>query len=282
MNQESRNQEIRNLLDLWQWCSRALHVQWKRKRKYRNGCLFGLTSAVNESQFGANVSPYQLPLVYRDLSEPLFNDLGLLAFWEDYPVPLLDMCLGCFTKDSPLTARLDRLRFAKQANHILDKLFKKMDSREKRYGIDWVIEGHHPENEFVQLKKEMAPLCAAIKKLIVGECAVVEVLGREVLAQGPWQLGSLPALSFVRKTPESLLNRANRLKLWLVAQEVLSQGLEEEQRLGALCDGLYRAITPSIKAAIESQGYTVDDVVDDVLNYDMRKSRKEITGNSAR
>jgi len=67
-----------------------------------------------------------------------------------------------------------------------------------------------------------------------------------------------------------------------VAQEVLSQGLEEEQRLGALCDGLYRAITPSIKAAIESQGYTVDDVVDDVLNYDMRKSRKEITGNSAR
>jgi hypothetical protein len=38
MDLESRNQEIRNLLDLWQWCSRTLHVQWERKRKYRNGC----------------------------------------------------------------------------------------------------------------------------------------------------------------------------------------------------------------------------------------------------
>lgn len=277
MDQESRNQEIRNLLDLWQWCSRTLHVQWKRKRKYRNGCLFGLTSAVNESELGATVSPYQLPLVYRDLPDPLFNDLGLLAFWEDYPTSLLDMCLGCFTKDSPLTERLNRLRLARQDNPILDKLFKKMESREKHYGIDWIMEGHHPENEFVQLKKEMAPLCAAIKELIVGECARVEAVGRKVLAQGPWQLGSLPALSFVRKTPESLLNRANRLKLWLVAQEILSKGLEEEERLGALCDGLYRAITPSVKAAIKSQGYSVDDVVDDVLNYDIHKSRREIT-----
>jgi len=149
MDQESRNQEIRNLLDLWQWCSRTLHVQWERKRKYRNGCLFGLTSAINESQFGANVSPYQLPLVYRDLAEPLFNDLGLLAFWEDYPTSLLDMCLGCFTKGSPLIDRLNRLRLKRQDNPALDKLFKKMRGREERYGWDWSVEGHHPEGEFV-------------------------------------------------------------------------------------------------------------------------------------
>ena len=279
MDLESRNQEIRKLLDLWQWCSRTLHVQWERKRKYRNGCLFGLASAINESQFGANVSPYQLPLVYRDLAEPLFNDLGLLAFWEEYPTPLLDMCLGCFTKGSPLSDRLNRLRLKRQDNPALDKLFKKMRGREERYGWDWSAEGHHPEGEFVQLKKEMTPLCDALKKVIVEDCAAVEILGREILSQGPWQLGSLPASSFVRKTPDSLLNRATRLKLWLLAQEILSKNLEDEVRLQALCDGFYRAITPSVASAIESQGYTVDDVVDDFLNYDMRKTRKEITAN---
>lgn len=278
MDQESRNQEIRNLLDLWQWCSRTLHVQWKRKRKYRNGCLFGLTSAVNESQFGADVSPYQLPLVYRDLAEPQFNDLGLLAFWEDYPTSLLDMCLGCFTQGSPLIDRLDRLRLKRQNSPVLDKLFKKMRGREERFGWDWSVEGHHPESEYVQLKREMSPLCDALKKVIVEDCAAVEVLGREVLSQGPWQHGSLPASSFVRKTPESLLNRATRLKLWQVAQRILSQRLNDEEKLEALCNGFYDAITPSVKAAVESQGYSVDDVVDDFLNYDMRKSREEIAG----
>jgi hypothetical protein len=279
MDQESRNQEIRNLLDLWQWCSSTLNVQWERKRKYRNGCLFGLASAVNESQFGADVSPYQLPLVYRDLAEPLFNDLGLLAFWEEYPTSLLDMCLGCFTKGSPLTDRLNRVRLDRQDNPGLDKLFKKMRGREKRYGWDWSVEGHHPETEYVQLIKEMAPLCDALKKVIVEDCTAVEILGREVLSQGPWQFGNLPASSFVRKTPESLLNRATRLKLWLVAQDVLSKNLEDEARLQALCNGFYGAITPSIEAAIKSQGYNVDDVVDDFLNYDMRKTRKEVTLN---
>jgi hypothetical protein len=129
MNLESRNQEIRNLLDLWQWCSRRLHVQ---------------------CQIGADVSPYQLPLVYRDLAEPLFNDLGLLAFWEDYPTSLLDMCLGCFTKGSPMIDRLDRIRLQEQANPGLDKLFKKMRGREERFGWDWSAQGHHPENEFIQ------------------------------------------------------------------------------------------------------------------------------------
>ena len=245
MNLESRNQEIRKLLDLWQWCSRQLHVQWERKRKYRNDCLFGLTSAINESQIGADVSPYQLPLVYRDLAEPLFNDLGLLAFWEEYPTSLLDMCLGCFTKGSPMIDLLDRIRLQEQANPGLDKLFKKMRGREERFGWDWSAQGHHPENEFIQLKKEMAPLLSALKNVLLEDCTAVERLGRDVLSQGPWQLGSLPAASFLRRTPESLLNRATRLKLWLVAQDVLSKNLENEARLQALCDEFYRAITTS-------------------------------------
>ena len=110
-----------------------------------------------------------------------------------------------------------------------------------------------------------------------GVVTAVEILGREVLSQGPWQLGSLPGSSFVRKTPESLLNRATRLKLWLVTQDILSKNLKDEARLQALCNGFYRGITPSVASAIESQGYSVDNVVDDFLNYDMRKPRKEIT-----
>ena len=159
----------------------------------------------------------------------------------------------------------------------MDKLFKRMRGREERFGWDWSVEGHHPETEYAQLKKEMVPLCDALKKVIVGDCTAVEILGREVLSQGPWQLGSLPASSFVRKTPESLLNRATRLKLWLFTQDILSKNLKDEARLQALCSGLYGVITPSIEAAIKSQGYAVDDVVDDFLNYDMRKTRQEIT-----
>jgi hypothetical protein len=282
MEESRRNHEIRNLLDIWEWCSRTLRVKWKRKRRYRNNCLIGLAGAVNESHVGLEVSPYELPLVYETLAAPLFDGAGLLAFWETFPTSLLEMCLGCFTKESPLAERLDRVRLTRQDNPVLDKLFKKMSKREERFGYDWLVKGHHPETEFVQLKREMAPLCAPLKKLILGECAAVQALARELLAQGPWQMGNLPASSFVRKTPESLLNRAVRLKLWLVAQEILSQGLEGREELEALCNGLYPAITPSVKAAIESQGYTADKVVDDFLNFDMRKSRKEITEKQAR
>jgi hypothetical protein len=162
----------------------------------------------------------------------------------------------------------------------LDKIVKTMQSREERFGFDWLFEGHHPESEFVRLQKEMAPLCAEIKDLIVRNHATVEALAQEVLAQGPGQRGKLPASLFVRKTPESLLNRATRLKLWQAAQEVLAQDLEEEERLEALCNVFYRKITPAVAATIEAQGYSVDFVVDDVLNFDMYKSRAEITGSA--
>ena len=81
----------------------------------------------------------------------------------------------------------------------------------------------------------------------------------------------------MRKTPEKLLNRATRLKLWQAAQDILDRKLEHREKLEALCHALYRKITPSTRAAIEAQGYTVDNVVDDMLNFDMRKSRDEIT-----
>jgi hypothetical protein len=277
MDEYDRNSEIRELLDIWEWCSRALHVKWKRTDKHRNTCLIGLALAVSESRSGTEIPVLDLPLVYRNLPSPLFDEEGLLAFWNACPTSVLEMVLGCFTEGSPLAERLNRLRLRHQNNITLDKLFKKMTSREERYGEEWPTEGHHPENDFVHLKNEMAPLCNAVKRLILHEHAAIETLAREILAQGPWQMGSLPADSFARKTPESLLNRAVRLKLWRVAQEIRSENLDKRERLEALCNGLYRAITPSVKAAIESQGYTVDMVVDDFLNFDMRKPRREIT-----
>jgi hypothetical protein len=192
---------------------------------------------------------------------------------------VLEIALGCFTKGSPLEKRLNRLRLTWQDNSTLDKLFKKMTSREERYGWDWPVEGHHPESEFVQLRKEITPLHDAIERLILAEHPAMEALAREILSQGSWRAGKLPASSFVRKTPESLLNRAVRLKLWLVAQEISYRNLDEKEEVEALCDGFYGAITPAVKAAVESQGYTVDNVVDDFLNFDRHKSREEITQN---
>jgi hypothetical protein len=277
MEESYRNHEIGHLLGIWEWCSGTLHEKWKRQRRHRNSCLMGIAYAINEGIFAPDVSAFELPQMYKTLPSPLLNEATVLAFWEAHPVSLLEMCLGSFTKGSPLAGKLNRLRLTRKDNLVLDKIAKKMRSREERFGCDWILKGHHPESEYVVLKKKTAPICAEIRDLIVREHAIVETLAQEVLAQGGWQRGKLPATSFVRKTPEALLNRANRLKLWLAAQEVLSQGLEEVERLEALCDVLYRKITPSVKAAIESQGYTVDHVVDDVLNFDMYKSREEIT-----
>ena len=41
MDELERNNEIFHLLNLWAWCSRALHVKWERSDKYRNSCLAG-------------------------------------------------------------------------------------------------------------------------------------------------------------------------------------------------------------------------------------------------
>ena len=56
-------------------------------------------------------------------------------------------------------------------------------------------------------------------------------------------------------------------------------GMEKPE---ALCTELSDAIMSSVKAFIESQGCKADKVVDDLLNFDMRKSRKEITEKYAR
>ena len=80
----------------------------------------------------------------------------------------------------------------------------------------------------------------------------------------------------MRKTPESLLNRANRLRLWQAAQEVLALDLGEEERLESLSTVLTQKIAPTLRKSIEAQGYSIDQVIDDILNFDMYKSRAEI------
>jgi hypothetical protein len=273
MEESCRNQEIADLLDIWEWCSSVLHVKWQRRPKSRNSCLMGLAYAVTEPNF---ISPFKFSKIYKKLPHPLLTRKKVLTFWEVQPVPLLELSLGSFTKSSRLRVGLDQIRLAKQHNPALDQIAKKMRAREKRFGSEWYFQGHHPEDEFVALKTRIGPLCTKIRAFIAEKHATIECLAHEVLAQGPWQFGELPAISFVRKTPESLLNRANRLKLWQAAQEVQSRDLEEEESLEALCAALYRKIPPSVKAAIEAQGYSVDQVIDDVLNFDMHKSREEI------
>lgn len=275
MDESHRNQEVADLIEIWEWCSSKLHVKWQRKRKNRNSCLLALAYAITEPSF---ISPFKFSKIYKKLPQPLLTRKKVLTLWEVQPVPLLELCLGSFTKSSPLRPTLDRIRRAEEHNPALDQIAKKMRAREKRFGSEWYFEGHHPENEFAALKKEIASLCTKIRLLVAAKHASVETLAQEFLAQGPWQFGELPAVSFVRKTPETLLNRANRLKLWQTAQQVLSRGLEEEEALEALCSALDKKITPSVKAAIEAQGYSIDQVIDDVLNFDMHKSREEITG----
>ncbi len=268
-----RNVEVDDLLEIWEWCSRRLHVKWQRKRRLRNGCFMGIAVALGDE---TSLSPLQLLQEYKNLPRPLLNREKVLTFWRVQPVPLLNLSLGLFTKSSPLTKILNRLRAPHEDNAILDELAKKMRCREKHFGSEWFSEGHHPEREVRLLKKEMRPLCKQLRDMLAKEHGAVEKLAFEVMGKG-WQLGELPASWSVRKTPEKLLNRANRLKLWQAAQEVLSRDLTEEEMLAALWKVLYRKITPSVKAAIEAQGYTAADVVEDMLNFDIRKSRDEMT-----
>jgi hypothetical protein len=122
MEESCRNQEIADLLDIWEWCSSVLHVKWQRRRKSRNSCLMGLAYAVTEPNF---ISPFKFSKIYKKLPRPLVTRKKVLTFWEVQPVPLLELCLGSFTKSSPLKPGLDRIRLAKQHNPALDQIAKK-------------------------------------------------------------------------------------------------------------------------------------------------------------
>ena len=270
-----RNVEVDDLLQIWEWCSRHLRIKWQHRPKLGNGCFIGLACALSDSE-DDSIAPFDLIKGYKSLPRPLLDRDQVIAFWDARPVSLLELCLGSYTKTSPLTKSLNRVRPAFQDNPRLDELSKKMRCREKQFGDDWHTEGHHPDREVRLLKKEMKPLCERLRDLIADQPDVVGKLSLEVLAKG-WHFGEIPASWRVRRTPEKLLNRTTRLKLWQAAQDVLSRRLGEEAKLDALCQALYRKITPSTKAAIEAQGYTIDNVVDDMLNFDMRKSREEIT-----
>jgi hypothetical protein len=269
-----RNVEIDDLLEIWSWCSRSLHVKWQRKRKLRNGCFFGLASALSED--GDDIPPMRLLKDYKSLPTPLLDKEQVIVFWETRPMSLLELCLGAYTKASPLSKPLNRLRSDFSSNAALDDLAKKMRYRQKEFGDDWFMEGHHPDREYRLLKKEIKLLCKRLREAIAGEPAAVSKLALDVLAKG-WQFGEIPASCRVRKTPDKLLNRANRLKLWQAAHEVLARALEDGEMLNALWDTLHQKLAPATKAAIESQGYAVADVVGDFLSFDVNKSRDEIT-----
>ena len=274
MDEALRNHQIASFLDVWEWCSRTLHVKWRRKRMNRNSCLVGMAFALSKDVF---VSPTKLPAIYKTRPAPLFDQAALLRFWTAQPMTLLELFLGMFTKESELKEELNQIRLKYQDNPRLDDVAKKMRVREKRFQGDWQSEGHHPETDYALLKKGMAPILAETGALIFKDKITVDQLAREFLAQGPWKPGELSAYSSVRKTPENLLNRTTRLRLWRAAQDVRILPLGEEEAMQRLYEALHHKITPPIKSAIESEGYSVEQVVDDVLNFDMHKTREDIT-----
>jgi hypothetical protein len=273
MDESWRNREIAELLDIWEWCSRLLHVKWRRRLKRRNAVLMALGYVVLEPK---TISPFELSKNYKTLPPPLLDKKKVLSFWKVQPLPLLELCLGSFTKKSPLKEALDQIRISEQNNVSLDNVAKKMRAREKRFGSEWCLEGHHPQEDYRALKRGTTALRAKIRAILSKNHSEINGLAYEVLSQGGWQFGQLPAASFVRKTPESLLNRSSRLRLWRAAQEVVARNLEEDQQLEMLCEVLNKKMTPSLRSAIEAQGYSVDQVIDDMLNFDMYKSRSEI------
>jgi hypothetical protein len=68
------------------------------------------------------------------------------------------LCLGSFSKESPLQSALEKIRVAEQDNGSLDKVAKKMRAREKRFGCDWYFQGHHPQEDYAALEQGTAPL----------------------------------------------------------------------------------------------------------------------------
>jgi hypothetical protein len=275
MDEAFRNHEISNLLDLWEWCSRTLRVKWERKDTHRNECLMAIAFALSPGKEQI-VSPITLPTTYKTRPVPLFNKAALLRFWNVQPATLLELGIGTFTKFSPLKDRLNQVRHKWQDNARLDELAKKMRSREKRFHGDWEFEGHHPEAEFASLQKEMSPILTALADVLLKDLTAIDRLGREVLGQGPWTAGEIPACARVRQTPEGLLNRTTRVKLWRAAHDVRILPLNEEERLEKLYHALYAKITPAMKTAIRAQGYSVDQVVDDVVNFDMHKAPEDL------
>jgi hypothetical protein len=276
MEESFRNHEISNMLDLWEWCSRTLHVKWQRKEILRNDCLLAMAFALSNDKSPTLVSPITLPNTYQARPVPLFNKSALVRFWNVQPVTLLELCLGAYTKTSPLKERLNQIRLKWKDNPRLDEVAKKMRAREKRFRGDWEYEGHHPEAEFLLLEKETDPIFEAIGDVLFKDLATIDQLAREVLAQGPWQAGELPVSSRVRRTPEGLLNRTTRVKLWQAAHDVRILPLGEREALVKMYDALRAKITPAVKSAIEAQGYSVDQVMDDVINFDMHKNREDI------
>jgi hypothetical protein len=269
-----RNQEIAELLTLWEWCSAKLHTKWCRRQKSRNSFLMALAYVVSQPN---PISPFEFVKVYQRLPHPLLDQKKVRAFWDVQPIPLLEACLGSFSVETPMKVGLNDIRSRFLVNPTLDKIVKTMRAREKRFGPDWHIQGHHPEQEFVALKKGTTALRSALRIFFVKKYRAIDKLALRILSHGGWQFGELPASSRVRRTPPTLLNEVTRLKLWDAAHEILEQYAgDRDATLEKLCSTLYRKITPSIRSSIESQGYSVDHVIDDLLNFDVSVSRGEI------
>ena len=273
-----RNTHILNSRHLWQWGSRSLHPRWERIPKYRGTCLMAIAFAVDQGEalIEAKTHLFHIPEVYGAMSGPLVDNDGLSAWWDSYPHELLQLALGLLTQGHSLAEPLEKIRRKHGINKKLDSLAKRMQRREEAYGDDWTAEGYHPEAETAAFDELAAPFFDDTANLLLENLDRINDLAAELLRQGPWSFQQPPLWWFVRKTPEKLLNKIHRLTLWKAAQKVLFLDLEHNDKLRKLCEEVHGAVTPSIRSEVESQRYEIEDVVRDMLNFDMHKTREAL------
>jgi len=262
---------------IWEWCSDKLHPIWVTRKKYRNDCLLGIAYGIERWTPQSGVSIFDLPQVFGAIDGPLFDADDLVAWWDCYPACLLEMCQGIFTKGACLSTQLETVRKEEGVNPTLDEIAEKMHEKESQRRDAWDSKGIHPTSDIHLFQRNMTVLKKRLETLIVDEHRVVEALAREILELG-CQADQLPALASIRRTPENLVDKVNRFKLWLAAQEAIDHGLNEAALMQILSGHFDRIMTPAFREKIELQGYTIKDVFDDFLNFDVHKNRDEITG----
>ena len=272
-----RNRLFAETRSVWEWCSVALRYDWASRPKHRNDCLLGIAYGVDRWHSRSGVSMFDIPDTYGKIEGLLFDSTSLSVWWRYQPASLLEMALGCFTTGPSLKESMEAIRAKWEIDPILDAISKITRMRERECGDDWLHKVYHPAANLTRFEDHIAGLRGDLEALFLENGALLDALARNVLAQG-WQHGHLPASCMVRKTPDGLINKTTRFKLWLFTQEALDQGMEGEVLARHVAGRFDRLLPAHRREEIERAGYTLQDVFDDFLRWDIHKSRQEILG----
>lgn len=274
-----RNRLFAETRSVWEWCSAALRSGWLSHARHRNDCLLGIAYGVDRWHARAGISMYDIPDIYGKIEGLLLDRTGLSVWWRYQPASLLEMALGSFTPGLSLAEEMETIRAKWEIDPVLDAIAKITLQREKACGEDWRHKAYHPVANLTRFERHIEGLRNELEALFLKNEALLNTMARNILAQG-WEKGYLPAACTVRKTPEGLINKAARFKLWLFTQEALDQGMEGELLARHVASRFDRLLSPHVREEMQRAGHTIEDVFDDFLRWDIHKSRQEILGES--